>query len=134
MWADRLPQHLRVAVALQIVTPLDNVATLMDHMNDLVLSRQDYATSTCEQDTTYVTRSKLAAELVDIKDQLTIMLTGPDISRQKLDLKSKTNGIDSTEKVWETIIKRNSESAKNRKAEVASFRRNTDHDLGKHLK
>jgi hypothetical protein len=39
------------------------------------------------------------------------------------------------EKDWETLIKKNSESAQNSKAEVFSFRLNTGHDLlGKHLK
>jgi hypothetical protein len=70
-WADRLPQHLIAAVALQIDTPLDKVATVIDHMNDLVPSRLVYATSTHEHDTTFVTKSELAAELVDIKAQLT---------------------------------------------------------------
>jgi hypothetical protein len=52
MWADRLPQHLQAAVTLQIDTPLDKVATVIDHMHDLVPSRQVYVTSTQEQDIT----------------------------------------------------------------------------------
>jgi hypothetical protein len=48
-------------------------------------------------------------------------------------VKNKWN-TESKEKDWGTLIKRNSESAQNRKAEVASFRLNTGHDLlGKHL-
>jgi beta-xylosidase len=56
--------------------------------------------------------------------------------KQRLDHESKTNGhTDSKEKDWETLIKRNSETAQSRKAEVAKFRLNTGHDLlGKHLK
>jgi hypothetical protein len=49
-------------------------------------------------------------------------------------VKNKWN-TDSKEKDWETIIKRNSEMAESRKAEVAKFRLNMGHDLlGKHLK
>jgi hypothetical protein len=49
-------------------------------------------------------------------------------------VKNKWN-TDSKEKDWDTLIKRNSETAQNRKAEVASFRLNTGHNLlGKHLK
>jgi hypothetical protein len=71
MWADRLPQHLQAAVALQIDTPLDKVATVIDHMHDLVPSRQVYATSTQEHNATFVTKSELVAELGDIKAQIT---------------------------------------------------------------
>jgi hypothetical protein len=49
-------------------------------------------------------------------------------------VKNKWN-TDSKEKDWETLIKRNSETAQSRKVEVAKFRLNTGHDLlGKHLK
>jgi hypothetical protein len=49
-------------------------------------------------------------------------------------VKNKWN-TESKEKDWETLIKRNSESAQNRKAEVISFRLYTGHYLlGKHLK
>jgi hypothetical protein len=49
-------------------------------------------------------------------------------------VKDKWN-TESKEIDWETLIKRNSESAQNRKAEVTSFRLNTGHDLrGKHRK
>jgi hypothetical protein len=43
--------------------------------------------------------------------------------------------MDSKEKDWETLIKRNSETVQSRKAKVAKFRLNAGHNLlGKHLK
>jgi hypothetical protein len=51
-------------------------------------------------------------------------------------LSQKHVDTDSKEKVWETLIKGNGEMAQStyKKAEVASFRLNTSHDLlGRHL-